>query len=136
MLADDVELVSVNDHLVEPPTLWTARSSTRDADAVPHVVGFGGDEAWALGDYRLRVDHMAVLRHDVDTERRAQRFDEMHPAVSEPAARLEAMDLDGVEAQLIWPNAIGFAGERLRFLRDERIWSGCVRTYNDFVLTE
>src|SRR3954452_9922416 len=113
MLADDVELVSVNDHLVEPAKLWTERSSTRDAEAVPHVVSAGGDEAWALGDYRLRVEDMAGLRHGVEMERRAQRVDEMHPAVSEPAARLEAMDLDGVEAQLVWPNAIGFAGERL-----------------------
>ncbi len=136
MLPHDVQLVSVNDHLVEPAGLWTTRLPARHTVAAPRVVDVGGDQAWVLGDYRLRVDEMAVLRGDHDPERRAARFDDMHPAVHEPGRRVEAMDLDGVEVQLIWPNAIGFAGERLRHLADPVLWAESVRAYNDFLLDE
>jgi predicted TIM-barrel fold metal-dependent hydrolase len=46
------------------------------------------------------------------------------------------MDDDGVQVQLLWPNAVGFAGERLRYLGDPALWYASVRAYNDYVLTE
>jgi predicted TIM-barrel fold metal-dependent hydrolase len=60
----------------------------------------------------------------------------MHPAVSDPTARLQSMDLDGVAVQTLLPHVIGFAGERLRFLRDPEARLRAVRRYNDFVLSE
>jgi predicted TIM-barrel fold metal-dependent hydrolase len=46
------------------------------------------------------------------------------------------MDDDGVAGQTLLPHVIGFAGERLRFLRDATARQRATRRYNDFVLCE
>jgi predicted TIM-barrel fold metal-dependent hydrolase len=60
----------------------------------------------------------------------------MWAAAEDPVARLAAMDADGIAVHTLFPHAIGFAGEKLRFLGDPRLWAACVRAYNDFVLSE
>lgn len=128
-LADDVQLVSINDHLMEPPDLWTAGRPGRLED-VPHVVELDGAQMWLIGDLAIPVAQTGVLGADPGGPR-ATRYAEMHPGATDPAQRLESMDLDGVEVQTIWPNVIGFAGERLRHLGDARRWEQAARRYND-----
>jgi predicted TIM-barrel fold metal-dependent hydrolase len=60
----------------------------------------------------------------------------MHPAVGDPNARVQSMDLDSVAVQTLLPHVIGFAGERLRFLRDSEARRRAVHRYNDFLLRE
>jgi predicted TIM-barrel fold metal-dependent hydrolase len=136
MLPEDAQLVSVNDHLIEPAGLWTDRVPGTQLDGIPHVERTSEGEVWRIGSYSLPVADMAVLRSDGDHHSRARRYAEMHPAVSDPSARLEAMDADGVEVHTLWPNLIGFAGERLRYLGEPSSWERAVRTYNDFLQTE
>ncbi len=136
MLPRDAQLVSVNDHLVEPAGLWADRRRRASRHSIPHVERTSGGEIWRIGSYSLPVADMAVLRSDRDPRSRAARYADMHPAVSDPSARVTAMDLDGVEVHTIWPNLIGFAGERLRYLGAADSWVGAVRTYNDFLLSE
>ncbi len=45
------------------------------------------------------------------------------------------MDADRIAVQALFPHAMGFAGEKLRFLGAE-LWTLCVSAYNDFVLSE
>jgi len=127
MLPDDARLVSINDHLVEPPGLWGGHTDQ------PHVVSVDDEERWVLGTETLPVRALSVLARDAG---RAQRVEEMHPAVSDPIARVQSMDRDGVAVQTLLPHMIGFAGERLRFLRDSEARLRAVRRYNDFVLQE
>jgi predicted TIM-barrel fold metal-dependent hydrolase len=128
--------VSVNDHLIEPAGLWTDRVPGARLDCIPHVERISESEVWRIGTYSLPVAEMAVLRSDGDRHSRASFYADMHPAVSDPSARLEAMDLDGVEVHTLWPNLIGFAGERLRYLGGPDSWERAVQIYNDFLLTE
>ena len=81
MLPEDVQLVSVNDHLVEPPDLWTARLPAGPVHSAPYLDRTGGREVWRIGSYFLPVAEMAVMRADRDPERRAERFEDVHPAV-------------------------------------------------------
>ena len=111
MLPPDAVLVSVNDHVLEPPGLWRG-------DDLPHVVG----DSWVIGSERLPLAAVALR--------------DMHPSVSEPAARLASMDQDGVHTHTLLPHVIGFCGERLRFLGDADRWAAAVRSYNDWLLTE
>ena len=136
MLPDDARLVSINDHLVEPPDLWGGH------DDQPHVESIDGEERWVIGTESLTVQALSVLGtgagRAAGAERRNQatRVSEMHPAVSDPNARVQSMDLDGVAVQTLLPHVIGFAGERLRFLREPEARLRAVRRYNDFVLRE
>lgn len=127
MLPDDAQLISINDHLVEPPDLWRGR------DDQPHIVSVDGDERWVLGTESLAVRALSVLGVGSG---RADRVSEMHPAVGDPIARVQSMDRDGVAVQTLLPHVIGFAGERLRFLREPEARRQAVRRYNDFVLRE
>ena len=124
-----MKLVSINDHLVEPPDLWGSR------DDAPHVVVVDGVERWVIGNESLTVRELSVLHADTGGNR-AQRLSEMHPAVSDPSTRLRAMDDDGVAVQTLLPHVIGFAGERLRFLREPAARVRAIRRYNDFLLRE
>ncbi len=136
MLPRDAELVSVNDHLVEPAGLWAERRPGASLRSIPHVERTSEGEVWRIGSYSLPVADMAVIRSDGDPRARAARYADMHPAVNDPSARVAAMDLDGVEVHTLWPNLIGFAGERLRYLGGTDWWVHAVRTYNDFLLSE
>jgi hypothetical protein len=43
------ELISVDDHIIEPPDVWTERLPSRFADQAPRVVELdGGTEAWVI----------------------------------------------------------------------------------------
>ena len=128
MLPDDARLISINDHLVEPSALWGGRHDQ------PHVVAVDGEQRWVLGSESLTVRSLSVL--GVEPDRRASVVSEMHPAVGDPAARVQSMDRDGVAVQTLFPHMIGFAGERLRFLREPEARRQAVRRYNDFVLRE
>jgi predicted TIM-barrel fold metal-dependent hydrolase len=136
-LPPDARLVSINDHLVEPGGLWAART-TAAAD-VPRVRALGdGAQAWCIGSERIDIARLGIIAAagPDQPDRRATRVEEFHPAVGEPAARLVAMDRDGVAAHTLLPHVIGFAGERLRFLADGAAWTHAVQVYNDFLLGE
>ncbi len=129
MLSEDVRLVSANDHLVEPPDLWTSRLPRALVDASPRVVS----QQWQFGDVTLAVAALGIRGTDGGM---ANRVEEMDPAAHDPGPRLKAMDTDGVHASVLMPHVAGFAGERLRHLGDGAAWSAAVRTYNDFALDE
>ena len=133
MLPPDAPLVSINDHVVEPPDVWTSRIAARMQETAPRLVRDEAGERWVIGSEVLPIPSLSVLSVDGIT-RPATRVAEMLPAVFDPHARLAAMDHDGVRAQALLPHVIGFAGERLRFLRDLARWESAVVAYNDFLV--
>jgi len=52
----------------------------------------------------------------------------------DPAARLRAMDQDGVELQVLYPYVSGVSGEVLAAIPDPDFQVACVRAYNDWLL--
>jgi predicted TIM-barrel fold metal-dependent hydrolase len=133
MLPPHAPLVSINDHVVEPPDVWTIRMPATMRDAAPQVMRDGAGERWVIGTESLSVPSLSVLATDGVT-RPAPHVSDMLPAVYDPHARLAAMDDDGVLAHTLLPHVIGFAGERLRFLGDLRVWEAAAVAYNDFLL--
>ena len=45
-------LVSVDDHVVEPPNVWLDRVPARYREAAPHVVTEDGHQVWVYEDKR------------------------------------------------------------------------------------
>jgi predicted TIM-barrel fold metal-dependent hydrolase len=133
VLPATVRLVSANDHLVEPAHLWATRLAASLAPSGPRVVTRSGRDHWVLGTTTVAVADLGIRGTG---QGNATRCEEIDPATYEPAARLAAMDRDGVHGTVLMPHAIGFAGERLRHLGDGDVWTAAVRAYNDFVLQE
>jgi predicted TIM-barrel fold metal-dependent hydrolase len=143
-------LVSVDDHVMEPPRLWLDRVPSRLADDVPHIVRERvssvinpGTEKWAdvwyYGDVRVE-NHRGVAAvgfnsDELDTE--PMTFDEMRPGCYDVAQRLADMDIDGVEASICFPNTfVRFCGQRFLEAHDKDVALLCVRAYNDWLVEE
>ena len=140
MLPHDTCLISVDDHLIEPPELWTSRLPSRYADVGPRVVELdNGRQAWAYEDELVEISRPVVKLRDGLTEEPPLgqvRYDEMRPGCYDPVARLADMDVDGVWGQLAFPNFPRFAGHRFLRGKDRELAKLCIEAYNDFVLDE
>src|SRR6185369_15064110 len=115
MLPDNVWPVSVNDHVVEPATLWTERLSRAQAARGPHLVDTpDGGQAWRFGDEVLPLSRMVGSDiNRADPARPVKRFADIADHSWKPAARLAAMDREQVGVHTLFPHAVmGFSGER------------------------
>src|SRR5699024_11113005 len=63
-------------------------------------------------------------------------YDDMLPGCYRIEDRIRDMDIEGVHAQLCFPNFGGFAGSTLQKSKDMDLATECVRAYNDFILDE
>jgi predicted TIM-barrel fold metal-dependent hydrolase len=139
MLAANVKAISVDDHVIEPPHLWESRLPPRLREIGPHVVELaGGIQAWAYEDQvvsTVRGNTRTSAGFDDDPDGYA-RFDQMRPGCYDPKARLDDMDLDGVWAQVGFPDFSRFAGHRFLAGKDKELALLCVQAYNDFVIEE
>lgn len=152
-LQDDVQLISVDDHLIEHPRVWQDRLPKKFLDAGPRIVeskgtetdqyGFGrsvskGRQVWQLeGVIYAQLGLNAVAgkpREQLGTD--PVRFDEMIPGCYDPKARVADMDIDGVQAALLFPSFPRFAGTLFSFVKDKELALLCTQAWNDFVLEE
>lgn len=143
MLTDDMELISVDDHVVEPPNVWTNRLPAAQREAGPRVEdrqGHAQTWVWEGREYPFQLvgsPTSRVFRTDgTGDDLYAWHYDDLVPAAYDPQARVEAMDLDGVQAQLVFPQFPRFAGTRFLEATDLDLALNCVRAFNDWMLEE
>src|SRR3954470_9329019 len=134
-------LISVDDHLVEPPHLFEGRMSRRYAELAPRVeIDDDGMEFWAYdGKRHYKVGLNAVVgRPQDELSFEPTRFDEMRRGAWDIDARIADMDLGGVYASLNFPSSLaGFAGQRYQLgVADGDLALAVVRAANDWHLDE
>lgn len=134
-------LISVDDHIVEPPHAFDGRFPAALADRAPRVVERDdGSETWVFeGEELPNVGFNAVVGRPVDEYSfEPTRFDEMRRGAWDIGARIADMDLNGVYASLCFPSFLpGFAGQRLQQLTDDPdLALACVRAWNDWNIEE
>ena len=137
----DAWMISVDDHLIEPPNVWTDRLPAKHRDVGPRWVAEDGVEAWHYEDVRQSVGGAVTSGAIWPPEDRPPVFNplpfsEIPVACHDPKARLEAMDTDGVLASLLFPNLPGFAGSLFVRAKDKELALLCVQAYNDWVIDE
>lgn len=139
MLPDDVQLVSVDDHVIEHPTVWSDRLPARFAAQGPRLVELdGGRQAWSFEDRVIpNIGLNAVAGKDPkEFGLDPVRFDDMLPGCYDVKARVADMDLDGVHVQMCFPSFPGFAGSTFFAASDKDLATACVAAWNDFILDE
>jgi predicted TIM-barrel fold metal-dependent hydrolase len=136
----DYLIVSVDDHIVEPPNAFEGRMPKKFADAEPRIVTRDdGSETWVYDGLQLpNVGFNAVVGRPVsEYSMEPARFDEMRRGAWDIHARVKDMDLAGVWASMNFPSFLpGFAGQRLQLGHDPELALAAVRAWNDWCIEE
>jgi predicted TIM-barrel fold metal-dependent hydrolase len=133
-------IYSVDDHALEPPSLFEGRLPARLQDGAPYVAtGDGGLPVWVIDGTGWPVT-MANGAAGVETSEwgfYCVGFEELRPGVVDPEARLGDMDLAGVWASLCFGSIVwGFAGTRLSTMSDQEVGLASLKAYNDWMIEE
>jgi predicted TIM-barrel fold metal-dependent hydrolase len=144
MLRDDVQPISVDDHVVEPPNVFTDHIEPRFRDRAPRIVDRDRVQGWLWEDrfYPLSFQGNPQTRRFREgeagrgTDLEARRYEDMIPAAYDVHERVGAMDEDGVWAELLFPTFPRFGGTRLLDADDKELGLAIVRAWNDWMLDE
>ncbi len=138
-LLNGVPIIDVDTHCNEPLDLWTSRAPAKLRDRVPRVESVNGSDKWVIERDAVLYPRpgVCVIRADGSKaygEMSLSEFSEMHPGATDTAARLAWMDEQGIHAQVIYPNLVGFAIDSfLSKVHDAELRSFCVRAWNDYM---
>ena len=153
-LQDEMHLVSVDDHLIEPPHVWSDRLPKKYTESGPTLIESGhdgvlrdhvfnavikpGSQVWR---YEGRI-YPQIGLNAVAGKPRDQigvdpiRYEEMLPGCYDPVERVKDMDLDGVEVQMPFPSLPRFAGTLFHDSEDKELALLCSQAWNDYLLDE
>ncbi len=132
-------LISVDDHVVEHPEVWTQRMSrTRWGDRIPHMeTQSDGAEHWVIdGRCYPIAGTVSVGAAMSDRNHEPRRWEEVPPVAFRPGERLRAMDADSVDCSVLYPTVAGLAGETFGRIADPELELACVQAYNDWLIEE
>jgi predicted TIM-barrel fold metal-dependent hydrolase len=150
-------IVSVDDHVVEPPDLWQRWLPAGLREQGPHVIRTGAVKAAFDGALRYALDDdgpltdvwiyedlvapipMVMACAGIPQEQWSSdpiSFAEMRSGCYEPKARLADMDANHTEASLCFPNFSRFCGQTFLDAHDRQLALACVRAYNDWMIDE
>lgn len=142
--------IDVDSHVQEGNDCWTSRmSKAKWGERIPHLEESTATEAanyivaasskprhrWVL-DGRPGMQFPALC-HEVmpDRETLPARWEDVPKSVYDARERMKAMDQDGVDAQVLYPNVSGPSGEAFQGAEPE-FEAACIRAYNDMLADE
>jgi predicted TIM-barrel fold metal-dependent hydrolase len=136
---DDMILLSVDDHAIEPPDLFIGRMPSRFKDAAPRVARFAnGDERWMVeGRAWAGVGPAAVAgrrREELGDE--PTRYGEVRQGCWDVDARIDDMNANGTLMSLNFATLPGFAGEKFVNGKDKELMLALIQAYNDWHVEE
>jgi predicted TIM-barrel fold metal-dependent hydrolase len=133
-------VISVDDHVVEPPHTFEGRLPATLQDGAPRIVETPrGHQVWEFEDQRYtQVGMNAVAGRRPETVKLEPfRFDQMRPGCYDIDARVRDMDINGVWASVNFPSQItGFCGRVFFNASDPDLGLACTRAWNDWLYEE
>jgi hypothetical protein len=133
-------VISVDDHVVEPPHTFEGRLPASLQARAPRVVETRrGHQVWEFEGRRYTQVGMNVVagRRPETVTLEPFRFDQMRRGCYDVDARVHDMDINGVWASLNFPSQItGFCGSVFADIDDHELGLACVRAWNDWLYEE
>jgi predicted TIM-barrel fold metal-dependent hydrolase len=152
-------IISVDDHVVEPPHVWETWLPARFRDRGPKVErrGIGAMRHIGGGQYEQSFDadgpqadcwvyedlvyihkrHVAAVGFDRDDMTMSPiTYDEMRPGCYEPGARVADMEMNWVDASLCFPSFPRFCGQTFTEASDRELGLACIEAYNNWMVEE
>jgi predicted TIM-barrel fold metal-dependent hydrolase len=150
-LPSDVQVCSVDDHVIEHQDAFKGRIPGRFGDRGPQIVEISGNtvdplgnvhsgsqQVWEIDGVRYPTIGLNAVAGKPKEEIGLDpvRFDQMRPGCFDIDARVRDMDEDGIQAQLCFPSLPGFAGSTFFNMTDKDLALACVQAWNDFAIDE
>jgi predicted TIM-barrel fold metal-dependent hydrolase len=156
MSTDIPMIISVDDHVVEPPELWQRWLPAKHRERGPRVVQspyeatpplgwpFKMTSSGPIGDFWVYEDlQMAITgglaaigRGIDDFEDRPVNYSDMRPGCFRVPERLDDMTINHVDRSLCFPTFSRFCGQTFLEAQDKDLALACVRAYNDWMVEE
>jgi predicted TIM-barrel fold metal-dependent hydrolase len=140
MQMDDMILVSIDDHMIEPPDLFENHVPAKWKDEAPKVVrNENGVDEWVFqGQSTSTPFGMAAT---VGWPREEWGFNpgsyaELRPGCFDVHQRVRDMDANGVLASLNFPTMAGFSARTFNEGEDKEVALVMMQSYNDWVMDE
>jgi predicted TIM-barrel fold metal-dependent hydrolase len=135
MDANDMILISVDDHLVEPPDMFEGRLPAKFADQAPRVIRKpDGSDVWVFNGTEIpNIGLNAVAgrpREEYGVEPTA--YTEMRPGCYDIHERIKDMSAGGVLASMCFPSFPAFSGRLFAAAEDKGLALATVQAYNDW----
>ncbi|MGZ4676670.1 MAG: amidohydrolase family protein [Acidimicrobiia bacterium] len=139
MRAEDLILVSVDDHVCEPADMFDAHVPERHRDAAPRVrTEPDGTVQWYFGEQRGRNLGLNAVAGKPPEMFNVEplRYEDMRAGCYDVHARVRDMSAGGQLAGLNFPNWTGFSGQVLSAGPDAQTNLVMIRAYNDWHVDE
>ena len=139
MKAEDLIIVSVDDHIVEPPTMWDQHLTAAQKSIAPRVLKDDkGVEYWVFEGMRMgNIGLNAVVgRNREEYGCEPVSFEQMRRGAWDIHARVDDMNANGVLAGLNFPSVVTFDGGLFHKFENKQNAKTLVSAYNDWHIDE
>ena len=134
---DDLILVSVDDHIIEPPDLFARHIPKQWAGREPRLIfdPAARTQSWTWEGGKSTTTFINAV---VTLPKQEWGFDpsllsEIRPGCFDVAERVRDMDANGVLASMCFPSFAGMAGNFFAACADKQLALACLRAYNDYI---
>lgn len=139
MKLNDLVLVSVDDHVVEPPDMFEGRLPAKYREFAPEfITNPDGTNVWRYnGETVMNVALNAVAgRPKEEYGIEPTSFTQLRPGTYDHAERVKDMSANGVLGSLCFPSFPQFCGQLFARTADKDVALAMVRAYNDWHIDE
>jgi len=129
------KLISADGHFNEPGDLWTKRVPSAMRDRAPQIKTFEQGDAWVIEGVKdpitFGMNACAGLEPEQMKTKGWCKFEEIRKGGYEPAARIDEMERDNVDAEVLYPTPR--LSNSIIANPDEDYHLTMVKAYNDWV---
>ncbi len=138
--AEDIRytVISVDDHLVEPPGMFDGRLPPALQQHAPRLIeDDAGNQVWDFDDRQFSQVGLNAVAGRRSQSLEPARFEDMRRGCWDVHARIADMDLCGIWASMNFPSQItGFCGRVFSTASDPAVGLAVTRAWNDWLFDE
>jgi predicted TIM-barrel fold metal-dependent hydrolase len=137
-MARNYQVISTDDHIIEPEGMFDGRLPQKFAERTPKLVHDDDGASWVYEGKKQAMSGLSTAAGQKVEEfsPKSKEFDQMRPGCYDPRERLKDMDVDGVDAQVCFPTLPHIAGASFIELEDKEYAAALMRAYNDWLVEE
>ena len=130
----ELRIISADSHMTEPADLWVERLDRQFRQVAPRVVRDFRRDAYlfvapGVVPFVISTGFAAGKRDGALKSHQSRGYEAARPGGWDPAARIQDQDLDGVDAEILYPTH----AMRLFSMPDAALQQACFRVYNDWI---